>query len=243
MNCLIIAGGFNTRIDKITKGTPKGLLDANGEKIISNLLDKALRLRSIDNYALITNQKYLMNYDHFLQSKPKYEQIKLISNGVDTNQDRLGAIGDILFAIRKLRWNDDLLILPSDTLINIELSRLIQFFNYHHKIINVVTDVRDKMVIANKLGCVQMEKNKIVDFQEKPTQPKTTLTSVPIYIYPQDEQSLILSYSEKGFNLDSPGAIIPWLLKQTQVLGFKVNNSDYLDIGTPQNYKKISAKK
>lgn len=239
MNCLIIAGGFNTRLEKITKGTPKGLLEVNNTPIISNLLDKALRLRSIDNYALITNNKYLPNYHQFLQSKPQYQKIRLISNGVDANEDRLGAIGDILFALRKLRWDDDLLILPSDTLINIKLPRLIQFFNYHQKITNVIADVKDKGLVANKLGCVKIDKNKIIDFEEKPARPKTTLTSVPIYIYPRDEQNLILRYSEKGFSLDSPGAIMPWLIKQTDVLGLMIESGGYKDIGTPQSYRTV----
>lgn len=242
MNCLIIAAGFNTRLQSVTKGTPKGLLKVDSRPIISNLLDKALRLRSIDQFALITNSQYFTHYQQFLSSAKKYQKIRLINNEVDNNDDRLGAIGDILFALRKLRWDDDLLILPSDTLINIELPKLVQFFKYHQKITNVVTDVKDKKIIANTLGCVKLEKNKIIEFEEKPKNPQTSITSVPIYIYPKSEQSLILRYSEKGNNLDSPGAIIPWLINQTTVLGFKIEKSGYKDVGTPKSFKIITTR-
>ena len=240
MNCLIIAGGFNTRISQITKGSPKGLLEVDDQPIVAKLLHKALRLRSIDNFALVTNNQHARDYRQFLDSQPRYKKVQLINNGVNQNEDRLGAIGDILFALRKLRWDDDLLILPSDTLINLELPRLMQFFKYHQQITNVVTTVRDKSIIANSLGCVEMKKNQIISFEEKPAQPKTRITSVPIYIYPQKSQRLLLQYSEEGNNLDSPGAIMPWLLNKEQVLGFMAKNSQYKDIGTKESFQKIS---
>jgi len=239
MNCLIIAAGFNTRLAQITKGTPKGLLPVKGKLLIAHLLEQALRLKSINNFALITNQKYFPHYQQFLASQKKYQKIRLINNEVLTNEDRLGAIGDILFALRSLRWDDDLLILPSDTLIKIELPKLLQFFKYNQKIVNVVTDVKDKKMIAKTLGCVQLNKNQIIGFEEKPIQPKSSITSVPIYIYPKDSQSLILRFSEKGNNLDSPGSIIPWLINQTKVLGFKITNSHYQDIGTVEKYQQF----
>lgn len=240
MNCLIIAGGFNTRISKITKGSPKGLLEINGQPIIANLLDKALRLRSINNFALITNAKYFDAYHKFLSSNPKYKKIRLVNNGIQQDKFRLGAIGDVLFAVRKLGWDDDLMILPSDTLLNIKLPKLLQFFKYHQKIINVVTDLKNKSFISHKLGCVELSKNKIISFQEKSAQPKSSITSVPIYIYPKHSQRLILDYSEEGNNLDSPGAIIPWLINKTKVLGFLIKNAHYKDVGTEDTFKKIS---
>ena len=239
MNCLIIAAGFNTRLAGITQGTPKGLLTVKNKPLIAHLLDESLRLKSIDNFALITNQQYFPFYQEFLASQKKYQKIRLINNEVKNNQDRLGAIGDILFALRSLKWDDDLLILPCDTLINIDLPKLLQFFKYHHQIVNVVTDVKDKKIIKKSLGCVMLNRNKIVDFAEKPEKPKTSVTSVPIYLYPRLSQSLILRYSEKGHNLDSPGSIIPWLIKQTPVLGFKIENSSYQDVGTVEKYRQI----
>jgi len=88
---------------------------------------------------------------------------------------------------------------------------------------------------AQKFGIVALDqKNKIIEFQEKPEKPKSTLASIGIYFYKKDIIGLIDSYLEQGNSPDRPGDLLEWLHKKQDVHGFVFNkpNEKWFDIGS-----------
>ena len=238
MKALILAAGFSTRLKPLTNNFPKGLLQIKGQEIIDYLLTDLTQTPNIDNIALITNTICFSHYHKFISSN--YPQIEIIDNQVRDETKRLGAIGDLQFALDKLDWQDDLLVLPSDTLVSIKIKDLLNFYKINHGFINVARDCHDINQIRSKLGCVHFAGNKLTGFEEKPLEPKSTFASVPIYIYPKKILGLIKKYIETGQNLDSPGAIIPWLIRQTPSFVYKITDGYYFDIGTKEMLEKLN---
>lgn len=232
MKIVFLAAGFSTRLYPLTENFPKGLLKINNQPIIARLLDQAKALDASNQIALVTNQRCFASYKEYLESQPELAHIKIISNQVDDPDQRLGAIGDLILVLDQLGWHgQDLLVLPSDTLVGISLQDYLLFSNQHQAISNVVYDIKDPQKIAGQLGCVELKGEQIIGFEEKPKQPKSSLTSVPIYFYPANTTHLLTEYAQTGQNMDSPGAIIPWLLEQTTVYGYQIS-SYYYDVGT-----------
>lgn len=240
MKALFLAAGFSTRLRPLTTNFPKGLLKVGDKPIISHLLDQVIELNQIDEIALVTNDICFPHYQHYIATKNLSQSIKLLNNGIQKNENRVGAIGDLNFALEKLQWKDDLLVLPSDTLVSIVLHDLIVYFNQHHQFINVVIDLKDTKKIKQKLGCVIVNNQKIIGFEEKPTQPKSTMASVPIYIYPKEILQLIKVYINEGNNVESPGSIMPWIIKKTPALAYVVENGYYHDVGTLEAYSQLN---
>jgi glucose-1-phosphate thymidylyltransferase len=240
MKALILAAGFSTRLYPLTKSFPKGLLEVQGEKIIVNILDKIIDNPKIDQYALITNQVSFPHFKNFLNGNEKYSKIKLLNNRVDSSQKSLGAIGDLLLALDELGWEDDLLVLPSDTLVSLDFTELINFFEEKKSFVNVVYDAHDKEIIKNKLGCAQLAGDKLINFEEKPAEPKSTFQSVPIYIYSKNDLKLVREYvGDEGNSLASPGSIVPFLIEKTEAFAFQIRNGFYHDVGTKEVLEKL----
>ena len=105
--------------------------------------------------------------------------------------------------------------------------------------VNAVIDVKDQNIIKNKLGCVILRKDRIINFIEKPDQPASTITSIPFYIFPKKSLVLIKKYLKEGNNPDAPGSIIPWLMNKIACYGFLVNKGSYYDVGTTEVYNKL----
>lgn len=237
MKTIILAGGFSTRLYPKTEFFPKSLLTIKGKEIVKYLIEDLLTTNP-ESIVLVSNNRYFETFDNWL--KKNYPRVKLLNNGAENPESRLGAIGDILFALEVSKWQDDILVLSSDTLSSLKLTDFLKFYKKHHGVVNAVFDTKNPDTIKNKLGCVKINENsEIVEFEEKPALPKSTLTSIPYYIFPKEILPLIKKYKEEGNNLDAPGSIIHWLIGKTPVFGYEIKNGYYFDVGTLETYSKL----
>lgn len=65
------------------------------------------------------------------------------------------------------------------------------------------------------MGCVTLgENSEIIEFEEKPEEPKSTLAIVAMYLFRPEHVKLLQEFKKEGGNLDSPSNIIPYLMKK-----------------------------
>lgn len=240
MKTIILAAGYSTRLYPLTLNFPKALLPIQGKEILKFMLDDLQSTSGIDETVLVTNHKYAQLFQTWISTN--YPNIKVIDNGTTTKDDRLGAIGDLQLVIDQLGWNDDILVLPSDTLYEFKLSEVVTFFQKYNSFTNVVRDCGDLELIREKLGCAEVKDDKLISFEEKPKEPKSTYLSVPVYIYPKKTLPLIKEYIQAGMNLDSPGAIIPWLLTKTECYAYNMGSGYSYDVGTVEMLNELNEK-
>jgi glucose-1-phosphate thymidylyltransferase len=240
MKAIILAAGFCTRLFPQTEYFPKALLPIDSKAILSYVLDDLVELKNINDIALVTNHRYIEIFRVWLASQYPKLKFKLINNQVTSPDSRLGAIGDLHFSLKQLGWQDDLLILASDTLTSLKLKNFIAFFQHHRGVVNAIFDTHDPAIISKKLGCVTLDGIKISRFAEKPEVPETTLTSVPYYIYPKEALRLISDYIAAGENTDAPGSIISWFIGKIPCFAYKTNGGYYYDVGTIEIFNRLA---
>lgn len=247
MKTLILAAGFSTRLKPLTDNFPKGLLKIKGREIILGILNKVTSLDSLNDFTLITNQvcfphftKFIDNFNNTTLSGTN-KKIKVLSNKVSDEKKRLGAIGDLLLALETIGTDEDILVLPSDTVVSLDFTKLVQFYNKNQGFVNVVFDAGDKEIIRGKLGCAEVKGDKLISFEEKPQEPKSTFQSVPIYIYPKEFLPLVKEYAnDPNNNLDSPGAIVPYLIDKVPTFAYQIKDGYYYDVGTIEVFEELN---
>ena len=100
MICIVLAAGYATRLYPLTENYPKPLLEVKGKTILDWLIDDIASTNKIEKYIIISNDKY---YKHFCEwKKTKDLDIILLNDKTTTNENRLGAVKDIEFAIDTL---------------------------------------------------------------------------------------------------------------------------------------------
>jgi glucose-1-phosphate thymidylyltransferase len=87
---------------------------------------------------------------------------------------------------------------------------------------------------ATSYGLVELDGDEVVDFQEKPEDPNSTLVSIACYAFPA-ESIRFGEYLEGGNNPDEPGWFVQWLQERDSVHAFTFEDAWY-DIGTPDSY-------
>ena len=166
-------------------------------------------------------------------------QITLVDDGTWDNNERLGSIGDLQLAIKSQELDDDLLVICSDKMFEFKLSDFVEFFRGRGEAANACFDTGDVEKLRGKHGCVVVdEEGRILEFQEKPLEPKSTIQSIAFYIYPRTSLRLVSRYLEEAGTPDAPGFLLQWLCPRIPVYAFMFADPCY-DVGTPEAYKQV----
>ncbi|HBG00065.1 MAG TPA: nucleotidyltransferase family protein, partial [Firmicutes bacterium] len=93
--------------------------------------------------------KWVRQYDY---SKP----LTIIDDGTTSNENRLGAIGDIQYTLEQTKLADDLMILAGDNLFDFDLGNFEQFFQ--EKNADVITAYEiDDIELQRRVGIIELD--------------------------------------------------------------------------------------
>lgn len=230
MKAVILCAGYATRLYPLTKDKPKPLLEVKGKPIIEHIINKLEDLNELDKIFVITNNKFFRHFRKWLKHFNSSKKIKIINDGTKSNEDRLGAIGDVYFVVKKEKIDEDLLVVAGDNLFELSLVNVIDLFKEKKSSVIALYDVKD-VELAKKYGIVAVDNNKIVHLEEKPKKPKSTLASTGIYLYTKDILKEIKEYIELGCDVDKPGSFLEWLYKRKDIYCF-ISKERWCDIGS-----------
>jgi len=243
MKCLILGAGYATRLYPLTREKPKPLLPVGGVPMLTRIIRRLVSIKGLDKIYIVINHKFVNNYEGWLgnyKEKESSKPIEILDDGTDSNDTRLGAIGDIHFVLKKENIRDDLLVVAGDNLFDFDLTPFIKFARKNKSSAIGIKDIKDKKFVSLYSTCQLNEKSVVVDFEEKPQFPKTTLISIAIYFFLKKHLGLFKEYVDAGNNLDAPGYYIAWLYKRIPLLGF-IFGGRWFDIGDIDSYNKANS--
>jgi glucose-1-phosphate thymidylyltransferase len=240
LKAIILAAGYATRLYPLTKNTPKALLPIAGKPILEYTIEQIAACQGIDRIYLVTNSRFYGNFSSWLSTfgtRSTGSEIVLVDDGTRDNSERLGSIGDLQLAIESQRLDDDLLVICSDKMFEFKLSDFVDFFRMRREAVNACFDTGDPETVIGKHGCVLLDaEGRILEFQEKPLEPKSTVQSIAFYIYPRASLHLVGKYLEEAGTTDAPGFLLQWLCRRIPVYAWVFSEPCY-DVGTPESYR------
>lgn len=240
MKAIILVAGYATRLYPLTLSQPKSLLKVGNKRMVEHIIFKIEQLKEVDEVFIVSNQKF---YDDFFKWSQRYKSrkpIKIINDNTTSNQDRLGAVGDINFVVQEEKIEDDILVIAGDNLFDFSLVDFYNFYKEKDSCVVAIYDIIDKEQAASKLGVVQLDENsKIIDFEEKPANPKTSLISTACYVFKKKDVNLLSKCMDESVALDNLGDFITWLINKKDVYGF-VFKERWFDIGSHEQLQEVN---
>ncbi len=239
MKVIILAAGYATRLYPLTQDTPKPLLNVAGKTIVEHILDKVKEVELVSKIFIVTNDKFYGQFKKWQQDYIFPVPISILNDGTKTNEDRLGAVGDIDFVLQKEKIDEDVLVIAGDNLFGFSLKRFVDDFEKGgKKSIVALHDLGDAAKVRGKFGVAVVHGTKIVDFEEKPMAPKSTLASTACYLFSTDDLHIIPMLRKEG-KADNSGDLVKWLVGHSEVHGF-VFTEHWFDVGTLDSLKEAN---
>lgn len=233
MDAVVLAGGYATRLWPLTRNRPKMLLPVGETTVIDRILGELERDDRIEGVYLSTNERFVEDFREHLAEKD-YEKPTLSVEETTDEDEKLGVVGALAQLVeREGLAGRDLLVVAGDNLISFGLADFLDFFEERDGSALAAYDV-GSITRASSYGIIELDGDRVVDFQEKPDDPPSTLVSIACYAF-RSEDVRFEEYLDGGNNPDEPGWFIQWLQARTRVDAFTFDGA-WFDIGTPESY-------
>ncbi|MBI2252872.1 MAG: nucleotidyltransferase family protein [Armatimonadetes bacterium] len=238
MKAIILGAGYAVRLHPLTLNQPKPLLQISSKPILERLIEKILKINFVKDIFLVTNQKFFSHYINWQKKSSLAKNLKIINDGTTSAENRLGAIGDIKYVIDLAKINEETLIIAGDNLFEFNLKKIYQFYKDYGPTI-VLKNLKSLNLVSKYSNVEINSSGKIINFIEKPKNPKTTLIALGIYFFNSNVLKFLSRYLKERNNPDAPGYFIEWLHKKTPVCGY-IAKGKWYDIGDFDSYQKAN---
>lgn len=238
MICLILAAGYATRMYPLTENFPKPLLNVSGKTIIDWLIEDVEKDEDVSKYVVVSNHKFIDRFNEWAEKSTIKDKIVVIDDGSTENENRLGAVKDIAFAVNELNINDDLIVLAGDNLLDFSLKGFIDYFK-NKKATCVMRYFEQNIDKLRKTGVATIDNDdKIINMEEKPKNPASNWAVPPFYIYAKVDLIKISEGIEAGCPTDAPGNFISWLCGESDIYAYEMPGKRF-DIGSIEGYENL----
>jgi len=246
MKTIILAAGYATRLYPLTINTPKALLPIGGKPMMDYLVEGIAEIPEMTEVHIISNHKFADQFEDWkktVDEEKRYPNLtfKVWDDGTVSNDDRLGAVGDIQFVIERAELNDDVLVAASDNFFTFPLTLFVDEFRKQGRDLLLGGTIEDIETLRRFAVATLDETGKVLKLAEKPAEPESTTGIYALYLYKKETLPLFAEYLAGGNNPDSPGRFPEWLCRQGHDMGAYLFTGECVDIGTHESYEEICA--
>ncbi|UPV73037.1 NDP-sugar synthase [Halorussus limi] len=233
MKAVVLAGGYATRLWPITKHRPKMFLPVGDSTVIDQIFAELEADERIDEVYVSTNERFADDFRTHL-AESEFDKPRLTVEDTTEEDEKFGVVGALAQLFDRENITDDTLVIAGDNLISFGVSDFVDFFQAKDSPTLAAYDVGSRER-AKSYGLVELDGDEVVDFQEKPEDPKSTLVSIACYAFTAETIPLLDEYLESGNNPDEPGWFVQWLQQRDSVYAYTFDEA-WFDIGTPESY-------
>ena len=235
MKNIVIAAGYATRLGELTKNFPKPLLKIGENTILGRMLDDIDQIPEIDEHVIITNHKFASIFEEWALEQNYEKPITIVDDGTETNDTRLGAVCDLLFAMEQLDMDDDMLVVAADNLLFFSFSEFVKFAKQRGTSC-IMCHEQPSIEKLQRTGVVELdESNRVLGMEEKPQIPKSHWAVPPFYIYLKKDLNLVRHSVENGCGKDAPGNLAHYMVEHTVMHAWPMSAGRF-DIGSLDTY-------
>ena len=235
----MIAAGYATRLGKLTENFPKPILKIGDSTILGRMLDDIDSIPEIDEHIIITNHKFAGIFEDWAKGLSYSKKVTVVDDGTQTNETRLGAVCDLLFAIDKLHLDDDLLVVAADNLLFFSFADFVKFAREKDSSC-IICHQQPELAKLQRTGVVVLDEDyRVLNMEEKPQEPKTTWAVPPFYIYLRKDLDLVRRSVADGCGKDAPGNLAHYLCDHTTMYAWPMAGTGEnlrFDIGSIDTY-------
>lgn len=221
MKAIILAAGFASSLDNLTKNRSKALLPLRGKPIIDYLCENLKNIPSITDIIVVSNHRYLAQFLEWKhKSEKRFQQnIQILDDFTTSPEERLGIFGDLGFAVDRLNIDESVFVLTTSYFLQYDLINPWRVFREFSEDVFLIAEQENFPHYPDE-KLVQLDaEDRIIkidaDFQENQKNFKLLNT----YIFEAESLHLLVRFLEGGGDSISASAFPQWLSERKSVRG------------------------
>jgi glucose-1-phosphate thymidylyltransferase len=242
MKVVVLAAGYATRLYPLTLTQPKPLLQVAGKPMVDWVLDNLAPVPGLERIYIVTNAKFASHFERWAadyRARKARLEFTIVNDGSTDESNKLGAIGDLHLVLQREKIDQDLIVVAADNLFSHSLEPFAEFCCRKAAPVVALYDVGN-LEAVKKYNAIEVDATgRITHFEEKPKQPRSTLTAIALYFYPRATLPLIHQYIAEGQNPDQPGRLVQWMYPRTPFYTWRVPGL-WFDIGSKESLEEAN---
>ncbi|MDE6511893.1 MAG: nucleotidyltransferase family protein [Muribaculaceae bacterium] len=236
MKNIVIAAGYATRLYPLTENFPKPLLKIGDSTILDRMMADIDAIPEIDEHIIVTNHRFAHIFEEWRKNSNYSKPITIIDDGTTDNDNRLGAVRDLLLALEQCGIDDDIMVLAADNILDFSLQGFADYFKEKGTSV-IMCHHEPELRKLQRTGVIAVDGDmKVLEMQEKPAEPVSNWAVPPFYIYAKKDLPLIRECMEHGCGFDAPGNLAHYLTDVTALHAWPMPGSRF-DIGSMDSYE------
>jgi glucose-1-phosphate thymidylyltransferase len=228
MHVFILAGGFATRLWPLSELRPKPLLPIAGKPILTYLIEGIPKNLPI---AVSTNAVFENEFKRWASTLDR--PVSIVIEQTNDDSQKLGTLGALNQWVERYNIDDDILFLLGDNYFSESIENLIKTYDGSTPFL-IAYDIEDKQK-AKKFGIAELDnQGRVISFEEKPDNPKSTLVNTGCSILPKAHVNTVLKHAENF--PDNAGEMFVALQNANVPIDCVGFMGDWVDIGSFQAY-------
>ena len=231
MKAILLAAGYATRLYPLTRDFPKPLLPVGGKPILEWLVEDVGE--EVEEFIVVTNHRFSAHFAAWARGLD--HRIRVLDDGTDSNENRLGAVRDIALAATQ---TCDYLVMAGDNVLSFSLRPFIAYSRSTGTSC-VMTYEENRLSALRRTAVITVDGTGLItSYEEKPEVPKNNLAVPPFYYYRYEDIRHIPEALSQGLNPDAPGSFGVWLSARTPMHAWRMPGVRH-DIGNMASYEAV----
>jgi glucose-1-phosphate thymidylyltransferase len=207
-------------------------LSVGGRPMLDWIADKIDEIAAVDELHVVTNTRFAADVVAWGRDREGRLAPVVHDDGTTSNDDRLGAIGDIDFVVRRAGLaGDDLFVVAGDNLFEFSLAAYVDWWRGLGEASAIAVRDCGDLELAKQYAVIELDgAGRVRAFVEKPPEPQSTLVAIATYAYHRDHVPLIEEYLAGGNPPDAPGNLVAWLHTRRPVYAYRLEG-EWFDVG------------
>ncbi len=231
MKAILLCAGFATRMYPLTKDRAKPLLPVAGKPIVGHLVDQLDACACFDEILIVANERF---HHQFVEWGD--DRVTVLNDGATDNDNRLGAVQDLAWAIHERRIDEPILVAAGDNLFRNVIEPFV--VDYRRRPRNLIACYRepdqDKL---KRTGVAEISADgRLVRLVEKPTSPPTDWACPALYMLETEALAELPTCAPE----DALGSFIARLAPRVPVFTHEMQGSR-LDVGNLAEYARAES--
>ena len=244
MKTIVLAAGYATRLYPLTENYPKPLLEIGSNTILGRMLDDIDTIPEISEHIIVTNHKFASIFRDWVadrQANGASKPIYVLDDGSIANENRLGAVRDLLLALMDFDICEDILVVAADNILEFSFRGFVEAFK-EKKTSMIMCHHEPEIYKLQRTGVIEVDDDmKVLQMQEKPEVPVSHWAVPPFYIYRKEDLPLVRGSIAHGCGTDAPGNLAHYLVEHTTLHAWPMPGGRF-DIGSLDTYEEARRK-